>query len=99
MSYNDGWRVYEDEPVKVEKVNMLYGLKASLEKQLEKQAKKVAEVSEKTRALDLYNSTPKRRSAANMRLSEECNYRDRLQRRINIVTNWIEEVKSSEVSV
>lgn len=92
ISYNDGWRVYEDTPVNIEKTYMLRGIKSSLEKQLDKQEKKVKEVSEKTRLLTLENSTPKRRSAANMRLSEECNYRDTIKRRIGIVEDWIKEI-------
>lgn len=92
MSYKDGWRVYEDIPVKTEKLNMLQGIKASLEKQLGKQQVIVSKVSEATRKLDMYNSTPRRRSAVNMKLSDECNFRDTLQRKIGIIEDWMKEL-------
>lgn len=91
MSYNDGWRVYEDIPEKVEKTNMLRGLKVQLEKQLEKQQKIVEKFSEKARVLTLDNSTPKRRSAANLKLQTECECRDNIQRRIGIIEEWLKE--------
>jgi hypothetical protein len=94
MRYNDGWRQYEDIPIKTEKINLLYGMKSNLEKQLSKQTEKVSKLSESTRKLDIYNSTPKRRSAANMKLSDECNLRDSIQRRIDIVEKWIKEVEN-----
>ena len=93
MSYNDGWRIYEDEPLKVEKINMLQGVKVRLEIQLEKQQKKVIEISEKTRQVADSNVSIKRKSVANMRLSDECNYRDRLLRRIDIVEEWVKEIR------
>jgi hypothetical protein len=93
MSYNDGWRVYEDISVNAEKINLLYAMKSGLEKQLKKQQEKVNKVSEATRRLDIYNSTRKRRAAANMRLSNECNQRDTLQTRIGIIEDWIKNIK------
>jgi len=93
MSYNDGWRVYEDIPEYIEKRNILMLSRNIIEKQLDKQQIKVNEVSASTRKLDMYNSTPKRRSAANMRLQQECECRDILKRRLNIIDSWLEEIK------
>jgi hypothetical protein len=66
MAYNDGWRVYEDIPVKIVKTNILLSSKLNLEKQLEKQKLIVAKFSESARKLTLDNSSHKRRSAANI---------------------------------
>jgi len=93
MSYNDGWRVYEDNPEHIEKRNILITAKNSIEKQLEKQQKKVNIVSESTRKLTLDNTSHARRSAANMRLQQECECRDTLKRRLDIIEKWLEEIK------
>lgn len=91
MAYNDGWRVYEDIPVNIEKANMLRGLKLQLEVQLKKQIKVVDKFSEKARVLTLDNSTRKRRSAANLKLQTEYECRDNIQRRIGIIEEWLKE--------
>lgn len=91
MSYNDGWRVYADISENVVKRNLLQGVKLGLEKQLVKQEEKVKKVSEATMKIDCFNSTPKRRASANMRLSSECNFRDELRREIDIVEEWMKE--------
>jgi hypothetical protein len=59
MSYNDGWRIYEDIPEHIEKRNILMTAKIVIEKQLIKQENKVKIVSEATRKLTIDNTTKK----------------------------------------
>jgi hypothetical protein len=98
MSYFDGWRNYEDIPEHIEKRNIITLSKSVIEKQLEKQEKKVNIVSEATRKLTIDNTSKKRRSAANMRLQQECEFRDTLKRRLYIIETWLEEIRK-EISV
>ena len=93
MSYFDGWRDYEDIPQHIEKRNILITSKITIVKQLEKQEKRVNIVSESTRKLTIDNTSHKRRSAANMRLQQECECRDTLRRRLYIIEAWLEEIK------
>ena len=93
MSFNDGWRKYEDVPEKIEKRNILNIAKIVLEKQLEKQQKKVNLVSESVRQHEVGTISIKRRSANNRRLSDECSCRDTLERRLDIVKEWMEVIK------
>lgn len=93
MSYFDGWRDYEDIPQHIEKRNILMTAKIVIEKQLIKQEKKVNIVSESTRKLTMDNTSRKRRSAANMRLQQECECRDTLKRRLYIIDDWLQVIK------
>lgn len=93
MSFNDGWRVYEDVPKKIEKRNILNIAKIVIEKQLEKQQKKVNLVSASVRQHEVGTISIKRRSANNRRLSDECSCRDTLERRLSIVNEWMEGIK------
>jgi uncharacterized OsmC-like protein len=93
MSYFDGWRDYEDIPEHIEKRNILMIAKIVIEKQLIRQENKVKIVSESTRKLTIDNTTKKRRSAANMRLQQECECRDTLKRRLYIIEDWLEVIK------
>lgn len=93
MSYFDGWRNYEDIPEHIEKRNILMTAKVSIEKQLVKQQNKVNIVSESTRKLTIDSTSRKRRSAANIRLQQECECRDTLKRRLYIIENWLEEIR------
>jgi len=99
MSYNDGWRKYEDIPEKKIKVQILLTSKFNIEKQLEKQIKKIEKISDKNKLLTLNNSTHKRRSSARLRLQTECEVRDNLQRKICIIEKWIEELKEEVLYV
>ncbi|WP_113675485.1 hypothetical protein [Vallitalea guaymasensis] len=59
--------------------------KKNLQKELEKAEKKVQKESQKLKDMDMYNTTPKRRSRARMNVSLACEERDRWERRISIV--------------
>lgn len=95
VAYNDGWRVYEDTPVSVEKKHMLLVLKNQYSKQLEKQKDKVRKESEKCREIDPFKNTKARVTKARMKLQEECEVRDNIERRIRIIEEWIEELEKS----
>ena len=93
MSYNDGWRVYGDIPVNIEKLNILSMNKATFQKQLTKQIEKVDKVSQEVRKTLEGNVSKARRSKANMRLQGECEARDNLERRIRIIEEWMDLIR------
>ena len=94
MSFNDGWRAYEDVPEKIEKRNILNIAKIVIEKQLEKQQKKVNQVSENVRQHEVGTISIKRRITNNRRLSDECSARDVLERRLDIIKDWMTDVSN-----
>jgi 5'-deoxynucleotidase YfbR-like HD superfamily hydrolase len=63
-------------------------------RQLNTQQKKVTKASDKTRLLTLENSSYARRVTADLRLSAECESRDRIQQRIDIIEKWMEEFEN-----
>ena len=89
MSYNDGWRVYENIPVNIEKLNMLNAHKLILQRQITKQMEKVSKVSQEVQKITYGNISKARRVKANMRLQCVCSARDDIDRRINIIDDWI----------
>ena len=92
MSYNDGWRVYENIPVNIEKLNILTMSRVIIQNQLFKQTEKANRVSQEVMKATQGNITKARRIKATMRLQGECEARDNLDRRLTIINEWIDNM-------
>ena len=78
------------------KVHILLSAKNRLEKELTKQQKRVDKWSDKLFNADDSNSTVRRRANMRIRLSQECEERDRIQKKIRIIEDWVEELRGRE---
>ena len=81
-----------------EKLTLLHMLKSEVEKRLEKAQRDVEKKSDRLRKMDIYNSTRKKRSTARTALALACEERDRWDRRLQLVDEWIKEMKRCVLS-
>ena len=63
-----------------------------ISKKLLRVEKKLSKNSNELREMDIFQTTPKRRKNKRLSLDAECEERDRLQRKLEIIKEWKEEI-------
>ncbi len=85
------WKPHKSDTETIQ-IEILGIAELEISKKLVRVEKKLSKNSNELREMDIFQTTPKRRRNKRLILDAECEERDRLQRKLEIIKEWKEEI-------